>query len=82
VPPGNPGWSGAVGQARGLAAQSKTAHGQAPEVKADSRYVRFVIAKHSPEQVLETGLPMEAREKSRCNRNVTARHSTFSGPVC
>ena len=46
----------------------KTAHGQAPEVKADSRYVRFVIAKHSPEQVLETGLLMEPLEKTRCNR--------------
>jgi len=28
-----------------------------------SRTVRFVIAKHSPERVLERGLPMEAREK-------------------
>ena len=29
-----------------------------PEVKSDSRYLRFVIAKHSPERVLETGLLM------------------------
>jgi hypothetical protein len=31
---------------------------QATEVKSDSRYFRFVIAKHSPERVLETGLLM------------------------
>ena len=29
---------------------------QATEVKSDSRYFRFVIAKHSPERVLETAV--------------------------
>jgi hypothetical protein len=42
------------------------------KVKLDSRYVRFVIAKHSPERVLKTGLLMEAPEKNRCNRSDTA----------
>ena len=50
----------------------RRAPGQVPEVKSDSRYVRFVIAKHSPERVLETGLPMEAMEKNRCNGSDTA----------
>ena len=51
------------------------------EVKSDSRYVRFVIAKHSIEQILETGLPMEALEKSRRNGTGTAQLAIFSGPV-
>ena len=42
----------------------RRARDQATEVKSDSRYVRFVIATHSLEWVLENGLPMEALEKS------------------
>lgn len=34
-----------------------------------------LIAKHSPEGVSETGLPMEAREKNRCNDSDVARRS-------
>jgi hypothetical protein len=34
-----------------------------------------VIAKHSPEGVLETGLPMEALEKNRCNGSDVAQRS-------
>ena len=37
-----------------------------------SRCLRFVIAKHSLERILETGLPMEAPEKNRCNRRDAA----------
>ncbi len=51
----------------------RIARDQAPEVKSDSRYVRFVIAKHSPERVLETGLRMEALEKNRCNGSAAAQ---------
>ena len=36
----------------------------APEVKADSLYVRLVIAKHSLERVLETGLRMRLWRKT------------------
>src|SRR5271169_5051954 len=46
---------------------------RAPEVKPHSRYVRFVIAKHSPHPVLETGLPMEALEKNRWNGSDAAQ---------
>ncbi len=46
-----------------------------------SRCVRFVIARHSPERVLEKGLPMEAPEKNRCNRSEPAQGQIFSGPV-
>ena len=46
---------------------------EAPEVKSDSRSVRFVIAKHSPQPVLETGLPMEALEKNRWNGSDAAQ---------
>jgi len=48
-----------------------------PEVKSGSRYVRFVIAKHSPVRVLETGLPKEALEKKLCEGN-EATPRTFS----
>ena len=47
-----------------------------------SRCVRFVIARHSPERVLEKGLPMEAREKNRCNRSEATQRPIFSGPIC
>jgi hypothetical protein len=53
----------------------RTARAQAPEVKSDSRYVRFVIAKHSPERVSATGLRIEAREKNRCNGSDAAERS-------
>ena len=53
----------------------RTARAQAPEVKSDSRYVRFVIAKHSPERVSVTGLRIEAREKNRCNGSDAAERS-------
>ena len=46
-----------------------------------SRCVRFVIAIHSPERVLESGLPMEAPEKNRCNSSEAAQGPIFSGPV-
>jgi hypothetical protein len=46
---------------------------QLSEVKRLSRGIRFVIAKHSPERVLETGLPMEAPEKNRGNISDAAR---------
>jgi Cytidine and deoxycytidylate deaminase zinc-binding region len=45
----------------------------APKVKSGSRCVRFVIAKHSPERALETGLPMEPLEKNLCNGSDVAR---------
>src|SRR5664279_3037605 len=40
-----------------------------------SRCVRIVIAKHSPEQGLETGLPMGAPEKKRSNGRDAAPQS-------
>ena len=40
-----------------------------------------MIAKHSPERVLERGLPMEAPEKNRCNRSEAVQEAIFSGPV-
>src|ERR1700688_3940629 len=46
-----------------------------------SRCVRFVIARHSPERVLERALPMEAPEKNRCNSSEVAHGAIFSGPV-
>src|ERR1035438_10255438 len=50
-----------------------TWRGKLPLPASDSRYVRFVIAKHSPERALETGLPMEALEKTRCNGSDAAQ---------
>jgi hypothetical protein len=47
----------------------------ATEVKSLSRCVRFVIAKSSPDRVLETGLLVEAPEKNHCNESEAARRS-------
>ena len=47
-----------------------------------SRCVRFVIADHSPERVLETGLLVRAPEKNTCNESEIALASFSSGPVC
>jgi hypothetical protein len=44
-------------------------------VKSDSSRVRFVIARHSPALVLETGLLIEAPEKNPCNEGEVARAS-------
>ena len=49
------------------------AHDQSAEVKSDSPNFRFVIAKHSSERVLETGLLMEALEKNRVAGTGTAQ---------
>jgi hypothetical protein len=40
-----------------------------------------VIANHSPEPVVETGLLVKAPEKNRCNSSEAAHGATFSGPV-
>jgi hypothetical protein len=40
-----------------------------------SRCVRFVIADHSPQRVLETGLLLKAPEKNPCNESEVARRS-------
>ena len=56
-------------------ADVRRARDLAPEVKSDSRDVRFVIAKRSPERVSETGLRMEAREKNRWNGSDAAQRS-------
>jgi hypothetical protein len=41
-----------------------------------------VIAKHSPERILEGELPMEALEKNHGKDNDAAQQARFSGPVC
>jgi hypothetical protein len=51
---------------------------QAIEVKSDSRDVRFVIAKHSLQRVLENGLPIEALEKNRAAGTGAAPGAIFS----
>jgi hypothetical protein len=41
-----------------------------------------VIAKHSPERILERELPIEALEKNHGKDNDAAQQALFSGPVC
>jgi len=52
------------------------------EVKSDSRDARFVIANHSPERLLQTGLRIEALEKTAANGRDAAHRAIFSRPVC
>jgi hypothetical protein len=56
-----------------------------PEWKQESSRlsccVRITIAKRSPARVLETGPPMEALEKNRCNGSEAGQRPVFSGPV-
>src|ERR1022692_1348716 len=71
------GYCAAVTSERGKRELNRRARDQAPEVKSASRYVRFVIAKHSPERVLETGLRMEALEKNAAT-GVSAAQTPYS----
>jgi hypothetical protein len=47
-----------------------------------SRSVQIVIAKHSPERILEGELPIEAPEKNHGKDNDAAQQANLSGPVC
>jgi len=82
---GSPRWRVTYDQRRVAGRQARDA--RATQVRCEqksswlSRCVRFVIARHSPERVLERGLPMEAPEKNRCNRSEPAQGQIFSGPV-
>jgi hypothetical protein len=44
--------------------------------------IGIVIAKHSPERILERELPIESPEKNHGKDNDAAQQAIFSGPVC
>jgi len=51
-------------------------------VKSDLHCVWLVIAKHSPERILEGELPIEALEKNHGKDDDAAQEALFSGPTC
>jgi hypothetical protein len=51
------------------------------EVKSLSPYRRFVIALHSPDVVVETGLLMCLPEKTALKLACQVQRDTFSGPI-
>ena len=65
----------------GRAARLFTPFPNAYEVKALSPHHRFVIALHSPEEVVETGLRVCPPEKKATRLAYGVRRDTFSSAV-